>query len=68
MENPWFGPKADIASTGIIAWQGWVAVVLGIGGGMACHYFLRNDWAAAGCVLALIIAFILKYDPDTESY
>lgn len=68
MENPWFGPKADIASTGIVAWQGWVAVVLGIGGAMVCHHVLKNDWAAAGCVAALVIAFILKYDPDAESY
>ena len=68
MENPWFGPKADVGSTGIVAWQGAVALILGIGGAIFCHLYLENDWATAGCIVALIITLLVKYDPDTESY
>ena len=68
MDNPWFGQKAGIGSSGILAWQGWLMVGIGIGGGAACHFLLKNDWAAAACAAALAVAFFLKYDPDSESY
>jgi hypothetical protein len=68
MENPWFGSKEDVGSTGILTWQGALAVILGIGGGLACHFLLRNDLAAGACVALLILVYLLKYDPDTKSY
>jgi len=68
MENPWFGPKADVGSTGILTWQGALTLIFGIGGGMACHFLLKNDWAAGGCVAAMIAVYLLKYDPETKSY
>jgi hypothetical protein len=61
MENPWFGRKADGYVGGIASWQGLVALVIGIGGGMAC------EWASAACALVLGIAFWFKYDPDTDT-
>ncbi len=45
-----------------------MALILGIGGAMACHFYLKNDWAAAACVVVLGVVYFLKYDPDTESY
>lgn len=68
MENPWFGAKAYAGSTGILTWQGWLALVLGIGGGVASHIVLHNDWIAALCGVVLIVVIIVKYDPDTPSY
>ena len=71
MAKPWFGRKSDGYGGGPVSWQGWLAVAIGIGGGMACYRLLPhpiNDWAAGGCALALILAYWLKYDPNTESY
>jgi hypothetical protein len=71
MENPWFGRKANGYTGGPVAWQGWLALLIGIGGGMACYRLLPhpwNDWAAGACALVLITAYLLKYDPNTESY
>ena len=68
MENPWFGPKAYPGSTGIVAWQGAATLILGIGGAIACHVLLRNDWASGGCLALMLAVCVLKYDPDTESY
>jgi hypothetical protein len=71
MENPWFGKKADGYVGLPLTWQGWLALIVGIGGGEACYRLLPhpiNDWAAGGCALAFIISYWFKYDPDTESY
>lgn len=71
MENPWFGRKGD-GSLGLpLTWQGWLALIVGIGGGIASYRLLphpMNDWVAGACALVLIVAYWFKYDPDTESY
>jgi len=68
MENPWFGPKAYPGSTGIITWQGWVTVIAGVGGAIACHLILKNNWAAIGCIAVMLAICLAKYDRDTPSY
>ena len=68
MENPWFGPKADVGSTGILAWQGAVTLILGIGAALACHLLLKNDLAAGSCIAIMLVVCLLKYDPNTTSY
>ena len=68
MENPWFGPTADVGSTGIITWQGRLTVILGIGGALASHFLLKNNWVAGLCVAVMLAVYFLKYDQDTESY
>ncbi|HEY4276452.1 MAG TPA: hypothetical protein VGM68_13260 [Rhizomicrobium sp.] len=68
MENPWFGRKANGYTGGPVTWQGWLAVIVLIGGGMTCHLWLKNDWAAAACIAALAVIYWLTYDPDTQSY
>ena len=71
MENPWFGRKGNGYTGGPVTWQGWLATFGGFGGALACHAFLPhplNNWAAAGCIVALLIVYFLTYDPDTESW
>jgi len=70
MENPWFGRRSVGYGPGPLTWQGWLAVAVGFGGGMACYRLLPhplNDWAASGCLIAFLIAFFLTYDSDTEA-
>jgi hypothetical protein len=71
MENPWFGRRANGYTGGPVTWQGWLVLIVGLGGALACHAFLGkswNDWLGGALLAAFALTCWLTYDPATESY